>query len=271
VKVSLLQLNSGQDQAANLDRAERLARDAIRTDQPDLLVLPELFAFLGASARRQQDHAERVDSGPTTALLQRLAREGGVTVHGGSFLERDGDRFYNTTVACDPEGRVIARYRKIHLFDVETPGGRIYRESDVVSAGTEVSTYDVKGVRIGCSICYDLRFGELYRRLAGAGARVIAVPAAFTLETGKDHWEVLLRARAIETQTWIVAAAQTGTHETPAGPRQTWGRSMVVDPWGRLVCQLGEAVGYVTATLDFAYQDQVRERLPVHRHARLGS
>ena len=181
-------------------------------------------------------------------------------------MERDGDAFYNTTIAFDRAGGGLARYRKIHLFDVTTPDGRSYQESATFGAGRDVVTYDADGTTIGCSICHGLRFAELYRALAEAGADVVMVPAAFTLQTGKDHWEVLLRALAIETQTYIVAPAQTGTYREGNDERASWGHSMIVNPWGHLLSQAGEGTGHTSAALDLHYLADVRARIPVAQH-----
>ena len=166
----------------------------------------------------------------------------------------------------DRDGDELARYRKLHLFDVVTPDGREYRNRPWSGAGATWSPTGSTRRRIGCSICYDLRFGELYRRLAAEGAQVLTVPAAFTLQTGKDHWEVLLRARAIETQCFVLAAAQVGSFQAGRDMRQNWGHSMIVDPWGKILAQVPDRPGFATARLDLAYLARVREMLPVHQH-----
>ncbi|HEY1940755.1 MAG TPA: nitrilase-related carbon-nitrogen hydrolase, partial [Roseiarcus sp.] len=164
------------------------------------------------------------------------------------------------------EGEEIARYRKIHLFDVTTPDGASYKESATVKAGEAVVTYDCEGVTIGCSICYDLRFPDLFQALAEKGAQIIALPAAFTLQTGKDHWETLLRARAIETETYVCAAAQTGSFTVGNEQRQTYGHSLVADPWGHVVAKASDGVGLVSSRLDMAVVDRVRRQIPVAQH-----
>ena len=175
----------------------------------------------------------------------------------------DAARPYNTSVLVSPQGAIAAAYRKVHLFDVSLPDGTSLRESAATSAGAEAVTAEVKGVRVGLSICYDLRFPELYRRLVDQGARIVTVPSAFTLTTGKDHWHALLRARAIENQVWVLAAAQHGKH--PRG-RQTYGKSVIIDPWGEVVAQVSEGEGFAVAKLDFEYQDRVRTSLPSLLH-----
>ena len=264
MKVALVQMNSAEDKARNLAEAERLIEEAVARGQPDLIALPEVFTFMGQDADARRAAAETLPGGPTWRLLQGLAARHRVAIHGGSQVERDGDRLYNTTVVFDREGREIARYRKIHLFDVVTPDGRVYRESDSFGRGALIVTYALDGVRIGCSICYDLRFPELYQGLARAGAEVILVPAAFTLQTGKDHWEVLLRARAIETGTYVLAPAQWGSHA--GGQRQCYGHSMVVDPWGHVLARAQDRVGIVLTELDLDHLRRVREMIPVAQH-----
>jgi nitrilase len=191
-------------------------------------------------------------------------------IHGGSLLELDGDKIYNTTCVFDRDGKEIARYRKIHLFDVVTPDGKEYKESATVGRGDAVVTYKANGVTVGCSICYDLRFGELYRRLAADGAQLVMVPAAFTLQTGKDHWEVLLRARAIETQCWVAAPAQWGPHPAGREERWTFGHSLIVDPWGQVVASASDGPGFATARIDLERLARVRRDLPVSEHRVLG-
>jgi len=268
MRITVIQTNSRSDTPANLDEMRRLVGAAVAADRPDLVVLPEMVAFMGGSIEDRQRSAEEIPGGKVYTALAELALEHGIFLHGGSFYEAEpgSSLVYNTTVVFDRNGVEMARYRKIHLFDVTTPGGQSYRESDVVGRGGDVVVYDAGDVKIGCSICYDIRFAELYRQLAHKGARAIIVPAAFTLQTGKDHWEILLRARAIETQTYIIAAAQTGSFEQPDGIRFTWGHSMIVDPWGCILAQAADGVGWATARLDFDRQDRIRADLPVHQH-----
>ncbi len=271
MKISVIQMNTRSDKAANLEQARTLAARAVATDAPGMLVLPEVFAFMGSSVADKRAAAEELPEAGETGgdayeTLRTLAMEHGVFVHGGSFVERSGDDCFNTTIAFDRAGVELARYRKIHLFDVSTPDGREYRESDTFGAGRDIVTYAAGDITVGCSICYDLRFAELYRALAEAGAQVIMVPAAFTLQTGKDHWEPLLRARAIETQTYVVAAAQTGTYHEGNDERASWGHSMIVDPWGHILAQAREGTGHATATVELDYLDTVRQRIPVAQH-----
>ncbi len=266
MRLAIVQMNSTDDKAANLAQARRLMDAAVARERPDLLSLPETFAFIGGSREARHRSAETFPEGEAYAMLRDFARAHRLFVHGGSMFERDGDRFYNTTVVFDREGREIARYRKIHLFDVTTPDGRTYSESDFVGRGSEIVLFDLDGVKVGLSICYDLRFPELYRRLAEAGARLILVPAAFTLQTGKDHWEILLRARAIETQCYIAAAAQWGAFPSGRELRHNYGHSMIVGPWGHVIAQVQDGIGVAGAELDMAYLETIRRDLPVHRH-----
>lgn len=268
MRVTAVQTNPGTDMDANLDEVRRLVGAAVEQDRPDFVLLPEVFAFMGGSVAEKRASAEQIPGGPVYTALADLARQHRIVLHSGSFYEAvpDTDRIYNNSVVFDRDGTELARYRKIHLYDVTTPGGFTYRESEIHGRGDEVVTFEADGTCFGCSICYDIRFPELYRLLADKGARVIVVPAAFTLQTGKDHWEVLLRARAIETQTYIVAAGQWGRFTQPDGDRHVWGHSMIIDPWGHVLAQAQDTVGWTTARLDFAYQDKIRTNLPVHEH-----
>jgi len=264
MKVSLIQMNSQADKAANLRQAKQLVDDAVADDHPELVVLPEMFVFLGEGQEAKRIAAEELPDGEAYTLLQDLASSHGIYVHGGSLIETDGDSLYNTSVVFAPDGSEIARYRKMHMFDITTPDGKEYRESATYTRGEELVTYDANGAKVGCTICYDVRFPELYQALAKQGVSVVTVPAAFTLQTGKDHWEVLLRARAIETETYVLAAAQCGTHSN--GSRATYGHSLVVDPWGHVIAQAQDTVGFVTARLDLDYLALVRQRIPVAQH-----
>ena len=266
MKVSLIQMNSQDDKAANLAQAERLITEAVQDDRPDFVVLPELFTYMGDDAEGSRAAAEAFPGGEAYVLMRNLARRFGVTLHAGSMLEHDDGRLYNTTVVFDGDGAELARYRKIHLFDIVTPGGESYRESDVMDRGGDIVSYVENGTRVGCTICYDIRFAELYRSLADVGAQVITIPSAFTLETGKDHWEVLCRARAIETQTYVLAPNQVGKHPEGNEMRACFGHSMVVDPWGHVLARARDKPGYISARLDFPYLASVRQGLPVHEH-----
>ncbi|HXF73618.1 MAG TPA: carbon-nitrogen hydrolase family protein [Actinomycetota bacterium] len=266
MRVAVCQMNPGEDVEKNLRAAEELLAEAAGAGA-DLAGLPELFVYMGPAAR----HAEVAEEvpGPTSARLAEAARRHGMWVLGGSIYERDGERIFNTSLLFDRRGELVARYRKIHLFDVDLPGQPPIRESATLSPGDQVVTADVEGVRAGLSICYDVRFPELYRMLVAQGAELLLVPAAFTEETGRDHWEVLLRARAIEDQCFVVAPAQWGPWGPPEENRRCHGDSLIVDPWGRVLARLDEGVGVAWADLDLAELRRVRERLPALRHRRL--
>ncbi|TVQ34535.1 MAG: carbon-nitrogen hydrolase family protein [Geminicoccaceae bacterium] len=265
MKVVLVQLNGQPDKAHNLATIERLVDAACAAERPDWVFLPEMVTSIGGDRATRLAAAETFPDGAVYRLLQDLARRHGVLLHGGSLLEQGpAGKCYNTTVVFDEEGQDLGRYRKLHLFDIETPSGRVFKESDAFAAGCEVVTLSSVTPPLGLSICYDLRFPELYQALMRQGAEVIAVPSAFTLETGRDHWEVLLRARAIETASWVVAAAQWGGHG-PTG-RTSYGHSLVVDPWGHVVARHGDGEGWCAARIDPAKTERVRRQIPVHRH-----
>ena len=263
--VAAAQMTSGPDKAANLDAATRLVRQAASLGAR-LVGLPENFSWMGPEEARSEA-AEPLE-GPTLSHMAQLARELRLTLLAGSVLETGAPqgRLFNTSVLFGPEGQRLAVYRKIHLFDVEVGDGQTYRESAAVAPGTEVVGADTPVGRVGLSICYDLRFPELYRRLSAEGADILTVPAAFTLMTGKDHWEVLLRARAIENLAWVLAPAQGGRH--PSG-RQTYGHAMVVDPWGLVVARASEGPGLAVAPVDGELQLRLRRTLPCLQHRRL--
>ncbi|HZZ62476.1 MAG TPA: carbon-nitrogen hydrolase family protein [Roseiarcus sp.] len=268
MKVSLIQMNSISDKAANIAAAEALIERAVREERADWVLLPEFFDWAGGSKRDKLSNAETFPGGPAYAMARRQAMKHRIFVHAGSIMERiEGeDRIHNTSVVFDREGEEIARYRKIHLFDVTTPDGTSYKESQTVKAGDKVVTYDCEGVTVGCSICYDLRFPDLFLALAEKGAEMIALPAAFTLLTGKDHWEALLRARAIETETYVCASAQTGSFTVGNEQRHTYGHSLVADPWGHVIAKASDGVGIVSARIDRAQVKRVRAMIPVAEH-----
>ncbi len=258
MRVAAVQLNSTADMAANLAAADRLTR-AAAADGAKLIVLPEKWTAMG-SDEDQAAAAQPID-GPAVSWARESARELGVDLVAGSFLQRvpGQEKLSNTCVHVDPHGGLTALYSKIHMFDVQL-AGKTYRESDIEQAGDEiVLSHTADGTPLGLSVCYDLRFPELYRILAVLGARVIAIPSAFTFETTRDHWETLVRARAIENQAFVIAANQFGPH--PAGQR-SGGRSMIVDPWGVVLAQAPDSEGHITADLDLARLQEIRERLP---------
>jgi predicted amidohydrolase len=262
MRITLVQMNSQDEIEANLAFVEESVRSAVRDDQADLIVLPEYFAFLDDDPLRRQKSGEEFVN--ISRGLAGIARENKVNLHAGSIVEPRDGRFYNTTLVFDTNGREIARYSKIHMFDIDSPDGTTHRESDFVTGGRDVVVYKLGELTVGCAICYDLRFPELFRKLRDKGADLIILPSAFTLATGKDHWEVLIRARAIETQTYVVAAAQIGRFA--AGRRQSWGHSMVVDPWGHVVAQASDGVGTITARIEPSYISRIRAAIPVANH-----
>ncbi|MBA2793271.1 MAG: carbon-nitrogen hydrolase family protein [Thermoleophilaceae bacterium] len=257
MRAAAVQLNSTDDKDRNLARADRLTREAA-ADGAGLIVLPEKFNLLGTHDHYEAG-AEPLD-GPTVRWARETARELKVDLVAGSFVERrEGhDKLGNTSVHVGPDGEVRGVYRKIHMFDV-TVAGKSYRESTSQEAGDEVVTSEAEEARLGLTVCYDLRFPELYRILAIRGARILIVPAAFTKTTGQAHWDTLLRARAIENQAFVIAADQIGVH--PPG-NESFGGSQIVDPWGEVLARAADQECVVTADLDFARQDEVRESLP---------
>jgi predicted amidohydrolase len=257
MRAAAVQLNSTADKPRNLEVAERLVREAA-DDGAQLVGLPEKWNVLGGKDVLL-DGAEPID-GDTITACRDWAGELGIHLLAGSFAERvpEREKLSNTSVLIDPDGELVATYRKIHMFDVEV-GGVEYRESASEEPGSEIVIGDADGVPVGMTVCYDVRFPELYRILAVRGARVITVPAAFTLHTGKDHWEVLLRSRAIENQVFVVAPGQIG--EAPPH-YHSYGRSMIVDPWGVVLATAPDEECFVAAELDFELQDRIRDRLP---------
>ena len=265
MRIALCQVNAGDDPEANRKVAGELL-DAAAEGGAELAGLPELFTYLGPTSRHA-DVAEPIP-GPTSEWLREIAARHGMWILGGSFLEADGGGVFNTSLLLDHRGEIVASYRKIHRFDVDLPGQPPIRESATVAAGDRLVTVDTEFGVIGLSICYDLRFPELYRALAGRGAVLLFVPAAFTLETGRDHWEVLLRARAIENQAFVVAPAQWGAWGRPEDNRRCYGRSLVADPWGTVIATAPDGVGVTFADLDLAAIERVRGRLPALSHRR---
>ena len=270
--VAAVQLESQDDLADNLKHARELVHEAAARGA-EIVLLPENFAFMGTEEEKRliAEDLASPECGPIREMLSATAKREGLFLIGGGMPERssDPDRPFNTSCVVGPSGEVVAKYRKIHLFDVEVGDGASYRESAATSPGSSVETAQLAlqggAVNVGLSVCYDLRFPALFQRLADLGAVCATVPAAFTLMTGKDHWHVLLRARAIEAQMFVIAAGQCGAH--PRG-RRTYGKSCIVDPWGDVIAQASDGPGVVVARLDPAQVEAIRRRLPSLTHRR---
>ncbi len=260
-----IQMNSTDDRERNLSQALGLI-DRAASRGARFVALPENADLIAPHGVRLE--AAEVLDGPTIRLFSEKARERDIWLLAGSIGEKGSspDKARNTSVLIDPQGQINATYRKIHLFDVDLEDGTTIRESSQVEPGTDVIVADTPIAKFGMSICYDLRFPELYRKLASAGADVLLIPSAFTLHTGKDHWEILVRARAIENTCWVIAPAQTGKH---LKGRSSYGHSMIVDPWGMVVAQCSDGPGICLAEIDPDLQERVRSSLPSLEHRRL--
>jgi predicted amidohydrolase len=258
-RIAVIQVNSRENPVENLASVERLL-DQAASMGAQCACLPEFWPYLGPYSGF--DEVAQTVPGPFVERLQEKARRYGMVVHGGSIVERHPTlpgKFSNTSVLIDSAGELVAQYRKIHLFDVNLANGEKHYESERIEPGNELVTAEVSGITFGLTICYDLRFPELYRLLALRGAQVILVPAGFTLHTGRDHWEVLLRARAIENLCYVVAPAQVGSYPPN---RQCFGRSMIVDPWGLVLAQAPDVPGVTMAEIDLAAIEQARAQIP---------
>ncbi|WP_436084321.1 carbon-nitrogen hydrolase family protein [Pararhizobium sp. LjRoot235] len=269
MKIALIQMNSQPDRPRNLKAAQDLMEQAVAREHPDLIVLPEHFDWTGGTAEDKRLAADHVPGGEAYALVQAFAAKHRVWVHAGSLLEKSPgiERIYNTTVVFDSAGRQVGVYRKIHLFDITAPDGKVYAESATVAPGDQPLIYEINGFRVACAICYDLRFSGLFNRLSAEGVDLFILPAAFTEQTGKDHWEVLCRARAIEFQAYLAACGQCGSYLAPGGEeRRTFGHSMICDPWGDVIVRAAGDVTVITAMLDAARLQQVRQWIPMSDH-----
>lgn len=266
VRVGLIQMDAQDNPAANREKAVSLIGQAVDRGA-QLVALPEVFVYVHAF-NRMQEMAEPIN-GPTAEVLCETARRYGIYLVGGSFLERvpGQEKVFNTNLFIGPDGEIRAIYRKIHLFELIAPGEVIAIESQVVEHGKDIVTAETPFGVIGLTICYDLRFPELYRALADRGARILTVPAAFAMKTGKDHWEVLLRARAIENQAYVLAPNQFGIK--PDGS-VCYGHSLIVDPWGTVVARASDTEAVITADLDGGYLEKVRQMLPALKNRRVG-
>lgn len=270
LRVAAVQMNVADDPMTNLKQAQALIGDAAAAGVR-LVCLPENAVFVGAAARRAT-LAESLAGpleGPLAQALASAARSCGVWVLVGGFPERSTvpDRPFNTSFLIGPDGAIRAAYRKMHLFDVDLPDGPRLCESRDTTPGDRPCTVEIDGWLAGLSVCYDLRFPELYRGYAAHGARLLFVPSAFTVPTGEAHWHLLLRARAVENQCYVVAPAQWGVHGTTG--RTTFGHTVIIDPWGTVLAEQSSGVGWIAADLDAARQDDIRTRLPALGHRRL--
>lgn len=261
--VAAIQMQSNDDKRHNLSRAEELLNIAIERGAK-LIALPELFNVCGAP-QLMRKNAEPIP-GPTSDMLCAKAKEGHVYILGGSFGESSDitEKFFNTSILIDPSGKIIAKYRKIHLYDVEIGKQVVIKESDAFERGDKLVTAETEYGTVGLTICYDLRFPELYRGLTLKGAKIIFVPSAFMNATGKDHWEPLLRTRAIENQVFIIAPDEIGP--IPGTQTLRYGRSVIIDPWGTVLAKAPDTEGVITAELDFDYLMKVRKELPSLAH-----
>ncbi len=267
LRLAAVQLCSGQDREQNLARARALMVQAVEKGA-QLIALPEDLPYLGRDTDKI-DFVEDTEAGPTVSMLREFAREHQVGVVGGTipFAGDEPGKVTNSCLVFGPSGETLARYDKMHLFDVAVDEANTFRESAGVTPGDRVVTVELFGHKMGLSICYDLRFPELYRALAVGGAEVLFVPSAFTRKTGRDHWEVLLRARAIENLCYVVASAQWGEHGLG---RESWGQTSVIGPWGDVVAELREGEGVIFADVDFAEVAKARRRIPSLSNRRLG-
>lgn len=267
MRAAAIQMTSGRDVQENLAEARRLIR--IAADQgARLVVLPENFAFLGATDAERTAVVEPFERGPAQEFLAEQAEAAQIWLVGGTIPIRDGsDRACSRSLLFGPDGRYVAHYDKIHLFDVDVPGPEEerYRESATTLAGTRVVTAATREARIGMTVCYDIRFPALFHRLSVDGTDILVVPAAFTVPTGRVHWQPLLQARAIESTVFVVAAGQWGEH---AGGRKTYGHSMIIGPWGEILARQDEGPGVVCADLDMIGLAQLRKTFPVLQHRR---
>lgn len=263
MKVAIIQLNSTNDKNHNLLQVKQVVSEACAAYRPALIALPEMFTLMGGNQQQKHAAAEIIqDDGPAISLLKKLAQKYQVFIHGGSMGELFEGKLFNTTCVINPSGEIISIYRKINLFNFTTLNTQ-YNESKLYSAGDEVKTYSLGEHTVGCAICFDLRFGKLFQTFIQKKVDIIIAPSAFTYETGKAHWEILCRSRAIETQSYLIAPAQTGNYLENNQERSCFGHSMIVDPWGNILAMLEEKIGFASAELDFDFLQKVRTKLPL--------
>ena len=263
-KVACVQVNASDDMATNIAEASQMAREAALLGA-ELVLFPENVAMMTFGVDAIRANARPQDEHPGVAAFSALAQELDIWLHGGTLAVRVGDMIANRTFVFSPNGEIAATYDKIHMFDVDLPGGESYRESATFSPGSEKVLTPLPWGMLGLSTCYDVRFPYLYRALANEGATMLAVPAAFTVPTGQAHWHVLLRARAIENGCYVFAPGQCGTH---AGDRQTYGHSLIIDPWGEVLADAGEDPGIIIADIDLARVSEARAMVPSLTHTR---
>jgi predicted amidohydrolase len=265
IKVACVQMRSGTDVARNITDASVLIRQAAGHGA-ELIATPEMTTLLDRKSGAVWEKSTTEEADPGLKAFRALAQDLRVTLLIGSIAIRAaGHKCANRSLLIGPDGEVIASYDKIHMFDVQLNAGNVYRESDSFAAGDRTVIAPLPAGPLGLTVCYDVRFPDLYRQLAVGGAKIIAVPAAFTRITGEAHWHILLRSRAIETGCFIIAPAQGGRHEDG---RETYGHSLIIDPWGEILAEAGTEPGFITATLDLARVDEVRGKIPSLQHAR---
>ena len=265
IKVACVQMRSGTDVAANIADASALIHQAAGQGA-ELVATPEMTTLLDRKPGAVWDKSTTEDADPGLKAFTVLAKDLKITLLIGSLAVRaQGNKCANRSFLIGPDGQVVARYDKIHMFDVQLNAGNVYRESDSFAAGSEAVIANLPAGPLGMTVCYDVRFPDLYRQLAVGGAKIIAVPAAFTRITGEAHWHILLRSRAIETGCYIIAPAQGGKHQDG---RETYGHSLIIDPWGEVLAEAGIEPGVITATLDLAKVDDVRGKIPSLKHIR---
>jgi nitrilase len=267
MKITVVQLNGSGDVSENMREITRIVDAAIETDRPDLVVLPEVSSCRTGDEALLRATAEPM-GGPYHEFLSGLAARHRINLHSGSSVVQTGDKLTNTSVLFDRAGDAIATYSKMHMFDVTMPNGATTKESAIFEGGREIVTALVDDVRIGLTICYDLRFGRLFDQLAEQGAELIVVPSAFHLLSGMDQWETLLRARAIETQCYVVGPNHVGAFD--GGAATSFAHSMIVDPWGVITAQVSHKAGYATARFDRDWLENVRMRMPLRQQQILG-
>lgn len=267
MKVASIQLNVQEDKEKNIQRALKFVEQAA-SEGATLICLPEYIDYMGPDDKELKQNLSESIPGPISNLFSKKAKELGAYIHCGSFMETaDDGRSYNTSLLFDDKGEIIATYRKMHLYDAEIEGRISLKESDTIKPGTELSVADTPIGKMGLSICYDVRFPELYRSLALKGAQILFIPAAFPIYTGYLHWELLVRARAVENQCYVIATGQYGVYNAEEGVQDIkYGNSMIVDPWGTVIARAPEEEGIITANINIDKVDDFRSKIPCFKH-----